>query len=182
MKVLVKKHERRHWPGRAWAPVPVALAAVAVTAACAAPYGGASTTAATQQASQGTAAVVSTASTGLGTVVVNSSGRTVYEFGRDTGSTSTCTGGCAAIWPPVLAPATLPASLPGITGPLGSTTRTDGGRQLTIAGHPVYTYSGDGAPGDTNGQGLQLNGGVWHAVAPSGSPVTGMGSPSSSSY
>jgi predicted lipoprotein with Yx(FWY)xxD motif len=126
--------------------------------------------------------VVSTASTGLGTILVTSTGRTVYEFGRDTGNMSTCTGGCASIWPPVIAPATLPASLPGVSGQLGSTTRADGGTQLTIAGHPVYTYSGDNAPGDTNGQGLQLNGGVWHVVAPAGTPVTGSGPSSSSSY
>ena len=65
---------------------------------------------------------------------------------------------------------------------MGSTTRTDGGRQLTIAGHPVYTYSGDDTAGDTNGQGLQLNGGVWNVVCPAGSRVTGSGSPSDISY
>jgi predicted lipoprotein with Yx(FWY)xxD motif len=126
--------------------------------------------------------VVATASTGLGTILVNGTGRTVYEFGKDTGSRSTCDSGCAFVWPPVAAPATLPASLPGVSGQLGSTTRTDGSKQLTIAGHPVYTYSGDNAAGDTTGQGIQLNGGVWNVVSPAGAPVTGSASSSSSTY
>jgi len=174
---------RHHWPGRAraWVPVPLALAAVTLTAACTGPYG-ATSSAATPTAAGGTAAVVATASTGLGTVLVNGNGRTVYEFAKDTENTSTCDGGCASIWPPVIAPETLPTSLPGVSGQLGSTTRNDGTRQLTIAGHPVYAYSGDDAAGDTHGQGLDLNGGVWHAVSPAGSPVTGNGSPSSTTY
>ena len=175
---------RRHPPGRgrAWAPVPIALAAVALTAACGGPYGRTSAAATPQPAADGTSAVLATASTGLGTILVDGTGRTVYEFAKDTGSTSTCDGGCASIWPPVVAPETLPASLPRVSGQLDSTTRTDGSEQLTIAGHPVYTYSGDGAPGDTNGQGLDLNGGLWNVVSPAGSPVNGSGSSSAGSY
>jgi predicted lipoprotein with Yx(FWY)xxD motif len=172
---------QRRGRGPAWAPVPIALAAVALTAACGGSYGG-TAAAAPQTAADGTVALVATASTGLGTILVNGTGRSVYEFARDTGSTSTCDGGCASIWPPLVAPDTLPPSLPGVSGQLGSTTRTDGSRQLTIAGHPVYTYSGDNAPGDTNGQGIQLNGGVWNVVSPAGSPVTGSGPSSSSTY
>jgi predicted lipoprotein with Yx(FWY)xxD motif len=178
--------DRRRRAGRrgAWAAVPIALGAVALTAACGGAYGSTSTAASSAPvpAPGGTVGVVATASTGLGTVLVNGTGRTVYEFAKDTGSTSACNGGCASIWPPLAAPATLPASLPGVSGQLGSTTRTDGSRQLTIAGHPVYTYSGDNAAGQTNGQGLQLNGGVWNVVSPAGSPVTGSGSSSSSAY
>ena len=174
---------RRRRPGRrrAWAAVPLAVAALALTAACTGGGYGNTSAAATPEAADGKAAVLATASTGLGTILVDGNKRTVYEFAKDTGSTSTCDGGCASIWPPVVAPDTLPASLPGVSGELGATTRTDGGRQLTIAGHPVYTYSGDDAAGDTNGQGLLLNGGVWNVVSPAGSPVTGSGS-SASSY
>ena len=77
----------------------------------------------------------------------------MYVFANDKTSASTCTGACAANWPFVPAPATLPASLPGVTGKLGTTTRSGGARQLTIAGHPVYTFAGDSAAGQTNGQG-----------------------------
>jgi predicted lipoprotein with Yx(FWY)xxD motif len=117
-------------------------------------------------------ATLSPQSTSLGTILANDKGRTVYVFANDKGSTSTCNGACAADWPPVLAPSTLPGSLPGVTGALGTTKRSDGRQQLTVAGHPVYTFSGDSSAGETNGQGITLNGGLWTAVLPSGQPDT----------
>jgi predicted lipoprotein with Yx(FWY)xxD motif len=116
--------------------------------------------------------LLSAQATSLGTILVGSSGRTVYEFANDSGGASTCAGACAANWPFVPAPATLPASLPGVTGQLGATTRSDGARQLTVASHPLYTFVGDSAPGQTNGQGITLNGGLWTAASPAGAPVT----------
>jgi predicted lipoprotein with Yx(FWY)xxD motif len=110
--------------------------------------------------------------TSLGTILVDGKGRTVYEFANDKGGQSTCTGGCAANWPFVPAPASLPTSLPAVTGRLGTTTHSDGARQLTIAGHPVYTFAGDSAPGQTNGQGITLDGGLWTVASPAGAPVT----------
>jgi predicted lipoprotein with Yx(FWY)xxD motif len=169
---------------RARLPFALALSAVTLTAACSAgAYGGTSTAAssAPMPAPNGGAAVVATASTALGTILVDGTGRTIYDFARDTGTMSTCDGSCQSIWPPVAAPAALPASLPGVSGQLGETTRGDGSRQLTIAGHPVYTYAGDKAPGDAKGQGIRLNGGVWNVVSPAGLPVTGS-VPSSSAY
>ncbi|WP_166658948.1 hypothetical protein [Kribbella sp. VKM Ac-2571] len=59
-----------------------------------------------------------------------------------------------------------------LTGKLGTTTRDGGARQFTVAGHPLYTFVGDSTPGQTNGQGINLNGGVWTAVSPGGAPVT----------
>jgi predicted lipoprotein with Yx(FWY)xxD motif len=114
---------------------------------------------------------VSAQTTSLGSILVNGQGKTVYEFANDTGSSSTCSGACASVWPAVPAPASLPASLPGVTGKLGTTTRADGSRQLTVAGHPVYTFSGDSAPGQTNGQNQVLNGGLWTVVSPAGAPL-----------
>ncbi len=114
--------------------------------------------------------VVSAQATSLGTVLVDAQGRTVYDFANDKTSASTCTGPCAANWPPVPAPASVPASVPGVTGKLGSTTRAGGARQLTVAGHPVYTFAGDSAPGQTNGQGKVLDGGLWTVVSPAGAP------------
>jgi predicted lipoprotein with Yx(FWY)xxD motif len=91
---------------------------------------------------------------------------------NDRNSASTCSAACAANWLFVPAPAPLPASLPGVTGRLGTTTRPDGGHQLTVAGHPVYTFVGDSAPGQTNGQGITLNGGLWTVASAAGAPVT----------
>jgi predicted lipoprotein with Yx(FWY)xxD motif len=147
--------------------VPLALGALALTAACGASGGTASAAPSTSNGS----GPVASASTDLGTILVDGRGRTVYEFANDTGTRSTCDGACAQEWPPVMAPDALPTSLPGVSGELGTTTRGDGGTQLTIAGHPVYTFSGDGAPGQTNGQGINLNGGVWNVVTTAGSPV-----------
>ena len=92
----------------------------------------------------------------------------MYDFANDKTSASTCTAACAANWPPVPAPVSLPASLPGVTGKLGTTVRPGGARQLTVAGHPVYTFAGDSAPGQTNGQGKVLDGGLWTVVSPAG--------------
>jgi len=117
-----------------------------------------------------TGEVISAQSTSLGTILVDGRGRTVYVFANDKTSTSTCTGACAANWPFVPAPATLPASLPGVTGKLGTTIRSGGAHQLTVAGHPVYTFAGDSAPGQTNGQGKVLDGGLWTVVSPPGAP------------
>jgi len=120
--------------------------------------------------------LLSAQSTSLGTILVDGKGRTVYEFANDKNGGSTCTGGCAANWPFVPAPTSLPTSLPGVTGRLGTTTRSDGARQVTIAGHPVYTFAGDSAPGQTNGQGVVLDGGLWTVASPAGAPITSAGS------
>jgi predicted lipoprotein with Yx(FWY)xxD motif len=119
-----------------------------------------------------TGKTLSAQSTSLGTILVDGRGRTVYVFANDKTNTSTCAGACAADWPPVTAPAKLPASLPGVQAKIGSIKRSDGSRQVTVAGHPVYTFSGDSAAGQTKGQGITLNGGLWTVVLPSGAPGT----------
>jgi predicted lipoprotein with Yx(FWY)xxD motif len=113
---------------------------------------------------------VSAQPTSLGKVLVDGRGRTVYVFAKDAPGTSNCDATCAVQWPPVSAPTPLPGSLPGVTGTLGTTTRTDGSAQLTVAGHPLYTFSGDSAAGQTGGQGIRLNGGLWTVVSPAGRP------------
>ena len=157
--------------GRHVAVVGVAAAGLAVVAAgCSNGSGSSSGAAPAAPTPTASTATVSAQPTSLGTIVVNSQGRTVYVFANDKTSASTCTGGCAANWPFVPAPASLPASLPGVTGKLGTTVRTGGARQLTVAGHPVYTFAGDSAPGQTNGQGKVLDGGLWTVVSPAGAP------------
>jgi predicted lipoprotein with Yx(FWY)xxD motif len=144
----------------------LATAGLVMTAAC----GSASGTGGSVPAPPATGDAVSAQPTSLGTILVDGRGRTVYVFANDKTNASTCTGACAADWPAVQAPATLPTSLPGVSGALGLTIRSDDGHQLTVAGHPVYTFSGDSAPGQTNGQGVNLDGGVWTVVSPSGTP------------
>jgi predicted lipoprotein with Yx(FWY)xxD motif len=118
----------------------------------------------------------------LGPIVTTGSGRTVYRFDADSTnpSKSNCTGGCASLWPPVLVTG---SGMPAVTGvdssQLGEVTRSDGGKQLTLAGSPLYTYSGDTAAGTAAGEG---SGGTWWAVSPAGARVkSGGGSGSTGS-
>jgi predicted lipoprotein with Yx(FWY)xxD motif len=107
-----------------------------------------------------------TTTIGGATVLTNAKGFTLYWFAPDTPTTSRCYGSCAAYWPPVLGS---PTADPGVSGNLGTITRTDGRKQATYNGHPLYTYIGDSAPGQARGNNLNLNGGVWHEVIVSGS-------------
>jgi predicted lipoprotein with Yx(FWY)xxD motif len=113
------------------------------------------------------------------TVLTNAKGFTLYSFAPDTATTSKCTGACAQIWPPVTGPAT---AGPGVTGKLGTITRSDGSTQATYNGHPLYTYAADTAPGQANGNGLNVNGGVWHEVTASGAAPTAGSSGGVSGY
>jgi predicted lipoprotein with Yx(FWY)xxD motif len=149
----------------------LAIAAVALVSAGCSNDNGSSTSGAVPVPSAN-GQLVSAQPTSLGTVLVDGRGHTVYLFANDKTTQSTCTGGCAGNWPFVPAPATQPTTAPGVTGALGVTTRSDGARQLTVSGHPVYTFAGDSAPGQTNGQNMTLDGGLWTAVSPAGSADT----------
>ena len=119
----------------------------------------------------------------LGTILVDSAGMTVYRFDADSVSppTSHCTGGCAAVWPPVPAGAASSVAQGFSQSELGTLTRPDGSKQVTVGGWPVYTYTGDTAAGQANGEHLTLNGGVWWAVTTGGARATPTpGAPSSS--
>jgi predicted lipoprotein with Yx(FWY)xxD motif len=107
---------------------------------------------------------VKTGSVGGATVLTNAKGLTVYWFAADSPGKSNCYGDCASYWPPV----TGSPSASGIPGTFGTTTRTDGTKQVTWNGHPLYTYVGDSAPGQAHGNNLNLNGGVWHEIVVSG--------------
>ncbi len=99
------------------------------------------------------------------TVLTNAKGFTLYWFAPDTPAMSVCYATCAAYWPPVKGSL---AAGPGVTGKLGTIKRSDGSAQATYNGHPLYTYVADTNPGQANGNGLDLNGGVWHEVTVSG--------------
>lgn len=110
-------------------------------------------------------AVLKTAQVDGTTVIANGKGFTLYWFAPDTPTRSNCSGTCAQYWPPVTGS---PAAGSGVTGPVGTITRSDGSTQATYNGHPLYTYIGDSAPGQAHGNNLNLNGGLWHEVTVSG--------------
>jgi predicted lipoprotein with Yx(FWY)xxD motif len=104
-------------------------------------------------------------------VVTNSAGMTLYWFVPDTSTTSNCNGACATYWPPVTGPVSAGT---GVTGTVGTITRSDGSKQATYDGHPLYTYIGDKSPGQATGNGKNLSGGVWYEMTVSGAkPATG---------
>ena len=122
-------------------------------------------------ASGGTA-TVGVSNAGLGNILVNSKGRTLYLFNRDSGTMSECNGACAVNWPPLRA-AGKPTIGTGAKASLISTsTRSDGVRQVTYNGHPLYLFENDNNPGDTNGEGLNAFGGSWFALSPAGNQVS----------
>jgi predicted lipoprotein with Yx(FWY)xxD motif len=111
------------------------------------------------------------ADTSLGTIVVDSAGRTVYYYDADSAGSgvSACSGGCLDAWPSVHPLSNTDPALDGISAEVGVITGTDGLPQLTLNGLPVYYYRDDAAPGDVLGQAL---GGVWWVIAPDGSKIS----------
>jgi predicted lipoprotein with Yx(FWY)xxD motif len=116
----------------------------------------------------------------MGTYLTDSSARSLYLFAADTANKSSCSGGCASFWPPFTG-----SSATAMSGAqasmLGTITRSDGTKQVTYDGHPLYYFKEDTKAGQTNGQGFDNFGGKWWLVAPSGQPITGSGGASSSS-
>jgi len=151
-----------------------ALAAAVAIAGC----GGGSSGAASGSA-YGTAASATTGAAGakvvtrrtkLGNVLVDGRGRTLYLFEKDKGTASTCYGACASVWPPLTTGAKAKAS--GLHGArLGTTRRKDGKTEVTVAGHPLYTYAGDQRAGDVKGQGLDQFGAEWYVLGANGHKI-----------
>jgi predicted lipoprotein with Yx(FWY)xxD motif len=148
--------------------VPAGVAGVALIAAACGSSSPASTPSTPSSSSKAAASPTAASSAALkattisgAKVLTNSKGFTVYSFAPDTPTKSNCNGSCAQVWPPVKGPAT---AGPGVTGKLGTITRSDGSTQATYNGHPLYTYVSDTAPGQAKGNGLNLSGGVWHEV------------------
>jgi len=152
---------RKIWSAAGLAAAVLAIAACGSSASSSSPpAAGASSPAAGSSATTLTSATI-----GGAKVLTNSAGFTLYWFVPDTSTTSKCIGSCATYWPPVKGPATAGS---GVTGTLSTITRPDGSTQATYDGHPLYTYAGDTAPGQANGNGKNLSGGVWHEVTVSG--------------
>ncbi|HET7127908.1 MAG TPA: hypothetical protein VFJ93_02390 [Gaiellaceae bacterium] len=142
------------------------VAVLLVLAGC-----GGSKSSAGSKSSSGGSGTVKLAGSKLGQILVDRSGRTLYLFEADKNGKSTCSGACAATWPPVTAAS--PSGGDGLDdGALGTTTRADGTRQVTYHGHPLYYYAGDGkAPGSTKGENLNTFGGSWYVVDASGKGI-----------
>lgn len=154
----------------------VLVAAASLAAACGSSSGSGGTSGTSSSPASSGSALKTTQINGV-TVLTNAKGLTLYWFVPDTSTKSNCNGSCAQIWPPVTGPATAGS---GVTGKLGTITRSDGSTQATYDGHPLYTYTADTAPGQANGNGINASGGVWHEVTASGAAAPAS-SPSASS-
>jgi predicted lipoprotein with Yx(FWY)xxD motif len=157
---------------------------LAVLAAVAAGCGGGGATAATStgppKTATGQPATVGVSNTGIGEVLVDSKGLTLYLFKADQGTKSACTGACAAAWPPLLVTGK-PAVGTGANASLvGTTTRPEGKTQVTYNGHPLYRFAQDQKAGETNGQGVSAFGAEWFALDSAGNQASGSSSSSSS--
>ena len=162
-----------------------ALAVPLAAAAIAGCGGGDNGTASTARpaAADGHPATVGVATEGnLGRVLVDTRGRTLYLFEKDAGTHSTCTGACAAEWPPLRA-AGKPVAGAGLSAAkIGTITRSDGRPEVTYNGHPLYLFTGDRKPGDTNGQGISAFGAKWFALSAAGNRVAAAESTSGGGY
>jgi predicted lipoprotein with Yx(FWY)xxD motif len=182
-KDMITSHDRPKAPNRRRRAlvVPAAAAGLAALAACSSsssasssapsssPAGSSSASGAAAAAAVG----LKTANIGGVTVLTNAKGFTLYSFAPDTATKSACDGACATAWPPQTAPAT-------VKSPYATIKRSDGSTQLTFNGHPLYTFTGDTAPGKASGNGVNAFGGLWHEVPASGSAApAGSSSPSS---
>jgi predicted lipoprotein with Yx(FWY)xxD motif len=146
-------------------------AATASPAGASSPSAGASSSGTGAGASSG-GTVITTAKSSAGTVLTSGSGKAVYLWAKDTGDMSNCTGACAGAWPPVTTTATATASGGAQASDIGTITRSDGTKQVTYDGHPLYYFEGDSGPGTASGQGSDAFGAKWWLVAPAGSDVT----------
>jgi predicted lipoprotein with Yx(FWY)xxD motif len=109
--------------------------------------------------------------TGLGQILVDSRGRTLYLFKKDTGAKSTCSGSCAVNWPPLLTTGRPTAGSGVKASKLATTRRSDGKTQVVYNGHPLYGFIGDAKSGNTNGEGLTAFGARWFVVSPAGNEI-----------
>jgi predicted lipoprotein with Yx(FWY)xxD motif len=141
--------------------------------------GSGSSSAGTSSSAAAAASELAATKTSLGTVLVDGKGRTVYAFDKDTpgSSTSACTGTCVGLWPALTTTSSTP-SVTGVSGTVSTLPTADGGKQVAIDGHRLYTFSGDSQAGQVNGQGFM---GLWWTVSPAGQQIKGSAGAASSS-
>lgn len=159
-------------------PLLALLAAALLLAACGSDDSTGATASDTASAPGGASATVALAdNAALGTqVLVDADGNTLYLFEKDEGpDESYCSGACAKAWPPLTTDGEATAG-DGLEGDLTTLEREDGTTQVAYAGHPLYLYAGDSAPGDANGNGVDQFGAEWYAMDSSGAAVEDGGS------
>jgi predicted lipoprotein with Yx(FWY)xxD motif len=151
------------------APAVAAALIVVAVAGC----GGSSNAGATPSTttSKAKAASVDVRDTGLGKILVDAHGRTLYLFEKDSGPKSTCFGACAAAWPPFRTSGRPRAGSGAKASLIRTTARSDGRAEVTYNGHPLYYYAGDQKAGDTNGQDLNQFGAGWYVLSPAGAKI-----------
>jgi len=173
----------------------LALGAVAAVAACGSTSSSSTAASSGQSQPAGTSSPASSSSgitisaksvAGVGTVLVNGQGQTMYMLTTEKGGKITCTddNGCTKIWPDTELPkgTTSPTAGSGIQAALlGTVKNTAGELYVTYNGWPLYTFSGDKGPGQANGEGINNFGGTWYALSTSGDPVTSSQSQSGTS-
>jgi predicted lipoprotein with Yx(FWY)xxD motif len=185
---MTTNHNWRSATRRAWIPAVGGMAAIALAVAgCGGSSGGhTSAYGALTQAKSGysapasgakpatnnaSAASITLAQSKLGMILVGSKGETLYLFQADKGPTSTCSGACASVWPPVTTKGA-PIAGPGVSASkLGTAKRSDGTTEVTYNGHPLYTYVGDSSPGQATGEGNQGFGAEWDVLSGAGNKV-----------
>jgi predicted lipoprotein with Yx(FWY)xxD motif len=144
----------------------------AAAAAPAAASSSSSTTSASSSATSASAVTVGTTKGSAGTYLTGAGGRALYLWVPDKNGKSVCSGACASAWPPLIATGAPKASSGVDASKLGTTTRSDGTKQVTYAGHPLYYFIADKSAGQTTGQGNNSFGAPWWLVAPSGQAIT----------
>lgn len=159
------------------APLAVALLAAAACSSSGSSSGSASSStspsaAASAASGSGSSTVITTKTSSGGSFLTNSAGRAVYLFLADSSGKSACSGACASAWPPVVATGQPTAAGGAQSTDLGTITRSDGTKQVTYDGHPLYYFVGDTGPGTDKGQGIDGFGAKWWLVAPTGSSIT----------
>jgi predicted lipoprotein with Yx(FWY)xxD motif len=175
---------RMPMPVKLGVPVAAALLAAACgsstssgSAASSAPAAG-STGSGSAAAASG--AVIKTTAGSTGAFLTDSSGRAVYVWAKDGHNMSACSGACAGAWPPVTAKGSVTAGGSAKASDLGTITRSDGTKQVTYDGHPLYYFAGDSGAGQASGQGSDGFGAKWWLVSPSGAQITSADKASSS--
>jgi len=152
----------------------IAVLAVGVLALVIAGCGGSSSSSSPDE-EQGTTVVSLGAAEGVGMVLVESKGMTLYDFRKDKGTTSSCYNACAGFWPPLLTKGEPQPSNGTSASQLGTTERKDGTMQVTYAGHPLYTFVEDAKPGEAAGNNIDKFGGEWYALNKEGEEPTTTG-------
>lgn len=161
--------------------IPVVVGASLLIAACgssqssssSASHGYASPPASQSSSSSASALTLGVAKASAGTYLTGASGRALYIWVADSKGKSSCSGSCAAAWPPVTATAMPKVKGGAKAGDISLITRSGGTKQVAYDGRPLYYFAGDTAAGMTNGQGSDGFGAKWWLISPAGGQITG---------